>query len=92
MGMHCSVAELPGTPPCVSVIDVTKLEEEDFTAWVIIGDHSALLQFYALSHVCLYVKYRWIWSYKKKIKFSAIEQDHCEQGCYMKGKYFSPFP
>lgn len=29
---------------------------------------------------------------KKKRNFNAIEQDYCEQGCYMKGKYLIPFP
>lgn len=29
---------------------------------------------------------------KKKKKFNAIAQNHREQGFYMKGKYFGPFP
>lgn len=31
-GMRCAVAELAGTPRCVCVNDVPKLEEEDLTA------------------------------------------------------------
>lgn len=61
-----------------------------------ISDHHALLQICALSHVFMYAFMSNVRGYglaeKKKNKFQCHQQDHCEQGCYMKRKYFGPFP